>query len=397
MSLSQEERKEFWAALALRHTKGLGPRTWKRLLAAYGGALPALQAAGQWNARDLARQPLAEAVQSGQWRPAALEEWEAVRGLGCGVLLYTSPLYPQRLREIPDPPLYLYAQGDASLLRTPGVGVVGTRRSTAYGREAAKTLCSELSQSGVTIISGLAYGIDRQAHLSGLEHAGSSIAVLGAGLDVDYPAGNADVRRLLRGKGLVLTEYPPGACPEPRNFPVRNRIISGLSLVEASEKSGSMITARQAMEQGREVFAVPGPMGSANYMGCFWLINQGAKLVCSAEEVLRELGPQLAAWRHGAGPAMPVAGVPNQATPPALARKPGNDAAVAARPSPPTPTDLDPEERSVLAALSAEATLHIDSLGERLGWEAGRVSRALLLLEMRGLVRQLPGMVYGVV
>lgn len=399
MSLTEQEQKEFWASLALRHTRGLGPRSWKRLLEAYGSAFKAVQDVASWNARNLARPAQAAALREERWREQARLEWDAVRRLGCGVLLHASPLYPQRLREIPDPPLYLYAQGNAELLRSPGIGVVGTRRSSAYGRNAARELCANLSRSGVTIISGLAYGIDRQAHLAGLEGPGSSIAVLGAGLDVNYPSGNADVRALLRQKGLVLTEYPPGANPEPRNFPVRNRIISGLSLgaivVEASEKSGSMITARQALEQGREVFAVPGPRDSQNHAGCFWLINQGAKLVCSAEDVLRELAPQLAAWSTTASERHLAAHSPlqEQASPQAATSSTAPSIAKDKKRKCPK---LDADAQAVVHALG-KGDLHIDDLGGHLGWDAAKVSRVLLLLEMQGLVRQLPGMVYSVV
>ncbi len=386
MPLASDEHKEFWACLALKHTRGVGPRTWKRLLDAYGNAYDAVMDAASWHARGLARQPLADALRSDAWRAPAREEWDAVRRLGCGVLLHASPSYPQRLREIPDPPLFLYAQGECALLDAPAVAVVGTRQSTPYGREAAHELCLGLSRAGIVIVSGLAYGIDRQAHLAGLEGVGGSIAVLGAGLDSAYPAGNADVRAGLRSKGLLLTEYPPGCAPEARNFPVRNRIISGLSLgvvvVEASEKSGSMITARQALEQGREVFAVPGPRASQNYTGCFTLINQGAKLICSSDDVLRELAPLLRPWRIAIPEPTPQTSGHAPATP---------------QPAAPRQVELEGDEGRLFAALRQDGQLHIDTLGQRLDWEAARVSRILLLLEMRGLVRQLPGMIYSVV
>lgn len=387
MPLASDEHKEFWACLALKHTRGVGPRTWKRLLEAYGNAYDAVMDVASWHARGLARQPLADALRGDAWRAPAREEWDAVRRLGCGVLLHASPSYPQRLREIPDPPLFLYAQGECALLGAPAVAVVGTRQSTPYGREAAHELCLGLSRAGIVIVSGLAYGIDRQAHLAGLEGVGGSIAVLGAGLDSAYPAGNADVRAGLRSKGLLLTEYPPGCAPEARNFPVRNRIISGLSLgvvvVEASEKSGSMITARQALEQGREVFAVPGPRAAHNYSGCFTLINQGAKLICSSDDVLRELAPLLRPWRIA---------IPEPASPAA-----GLSSPTATQPAAPRQVELEGDEGRLFAALRQDGQLHIDTLGQRLDWEAARVSRILLLLEMRGLVRQLPGMIYSVV
>lgn len=397
MSLTPDEQKEYWASLALRHTQGLGPRSWKRLLAAYHSAYAAFKDARHWAGQGLTRPAVAQAVINEAWRTSAQAEWEAVRDLGCGVLLYTSMHYPQQLREIPDPPLYLYAQGDASLLRTPGVGVVGTRQSTRYGRDTTRELCSALSKWGVTIISGLAYGIDRQAHISGLDGLGSSIAVLGAGLDSVYPAGNADVRARLNRKGLVLTEYAPGVRPEPRNFPVRNRIISGLSLgiivVEASEKSGSIITAKQAIEQGREVFAVPGPRGSSNHTGCFWLINQGAKLICNARDVLRELEPQLKHWCRNENTALFTERREMLEQAPLRREKPQQ----AASPAPPAiPEGLNEEEHALFVILRPQ-NLHIDDLGRRLDWDSGRVSRVLLLLEMRGVVRQLPGMIYGIV
>lgn len=404
LTLADTEQKEFWACLALRHTQGIGPRTWKRLIEGFGSAYQAVMQYKEWGARKLAREGLAETLATDAWRERARQEWDAVRESHCRLLLHTSPYYPRRLWEIPDPPLYLFAQGDASLLGAPSVGVVGTRQSTVYGRDTTCELCTGLSKAGLTIVSGLAYGIDRQAHISALEGPGSSIAVLGAGLDVNYPAGNADVRTRLGQKGLVLTEYAPGVTPEPRNFPVRNRIISGLSLgvivVEASEKSGSMITARQALDQGREVFAVPGPRGSKNHKGCFWLINQGAKLICSAEEVLQELAPLLKEWRLNA----PAAAVERRdrfeeqeeaVSPPELF--PVHTAPSAQSQKKDVPQDLDPEQRDLLHVLQETGELHIDMLAEKLAWDAPRVSRTLLLLEMRGLVRQQPGMIYSIV
>ena len=188
MPLSKDEQKEFWACLALKHTRGVGPRTWKRLLDAYGTAYRAVMDAAFWPAKRLARQTVSDELRNESWRAPAQEEWEAVRRMGCSVLLHSSPHFPEHLREIPDPPLYLYAQGELTLLEGPAVAVVGTRQSTNYGREATRELCLGLSNAGVTIVSGLAYGIDRQAHMAGLQGVGGSIAVLGAGLDSGYPA-----------------------------------------------------------------------------------------------------------------------------------------------------------------------------------------------------------------
>jgi DNA processing protein len=391
--MNARQRNEFWASLALKHTRGIGPRTWKRLCAEYGGPYQAVMNAANWPARKLASAKQAEELRSQAWRATARQEWEHALASDFELLLWTDPRYPEHLREIPDPPLYLYCAGDLSLLANPCVALVGTRNSTAYGRDATRDIGAALSAAGVTIVSGMAYGIDRQAHLAGLSGLGGSIAVLGAGLDIDYPAGNSDVRALLLESGLLVSELAPGAPAEPRNFPVRNRIISGLSLgvtvMEASLPSGSMITARLAMEQGREVFAVPGPRDSNMHLGCFELINQGAKLVCSAEDILRELAGQL-------GPC---------ATPkPSGGKTTKRPKAHPAKASPPQPqpdehsapheADLTPDERDILDALRDATRLHIDALGERLGWEPSALSRALVLLELRGVVRQLPGMIY---
>lgn len=393
--MNERERNEFWASLALKHTRGIGPRTWKRLCGAYGCAYQAVMDVANWSGRKLASSKLAEELRSQAWRANARQEWERALASGFELLLWTDPRYPEHLREIPDPPLYLYCAGDLSLLANPCIALVGTRNSTAYGRDATRDIGAALSAAGLTIVSGMAYGIDRQAHLAGLSGLGGSIAVLGAGLDMDYPTGNSDVRALLLEKGLLLSELAPGTPPEPRHFPVRNRIISGLSLgvtvMEASLPSGSMITARLAMEQGREVFAVPGPRDSNMHLGCFELINQGAKLVCSAEDILRELAPLLGA-----------SATPKPETPKAKPRPTARFARLSALPATapsidqeiPDEADLTPDERDIVNALREAPRLHIDALGQRLGWEPGALSRALVLLELRGVVRQLPGMIY---
>ncbi|MDD4951590.1 MAG: DNA-processing protein DprA, partial [Desulfovibrionaceae bacterium] len=270
--MSPDQSKEFFACLAVRHTPGIGPKTWKAVLEAFDGAYQAVQAAGSWLGRGLVNKGQARAFQDQSWRPAAEQEYRAARAKGMAVLTWSDPDYPDRLRHIPDPPVFLYYCGDLSLLLNPCLAVVGARHCSGQGLEAAARISAELSAVGLTIVSGMACGIDRQAHLAGLSGIGRSIGVLGAGLDVNYPAGNADLRRDMEEKGLVVTEFGPGIRPEAGNFPFRNRIISGLSLgvlvAEAAERSGSLITARLAGDQGREVFALPGPAGRPESGGC---------------------------------------------------------------------------------------------------------------------------------
>lgn len=312
--------------------------------------------------------------------------------------------------------------------------MVGSRECSRYGIELAHRIAMDLSDTGVTVISGLAYGIDREAHLGGLKGPGSSIAVMGTGPDLIYPASNRDIWRELAEKGLILSEFPPGTKPLSGNFPLRNRIISGLSLgvlvVEATTKSGSLITARLAMEQGREVFAVPGPVSLKSYRGCHEIINKGAKLVHGAEDILLELKPQLEAFlAQGRGPKnapapvpefeqarllpdKPVAKTPPRrvgaATPPARkprapvlpaakadkspASGPAPSRQPAARPQPPEPTS--PFEDNVSGHLAAMGATHIDSLCRIFGKDASEMSRTLVVLELKGVVRRLPGGYY---
>ncbi|EGY26960.1 DNA protecting protein DprA [Desulfovibrio sp. A2] len=298
--LDEAGRAELWAALALRHSPGIGPRTVRRLLAGFDSALAAVQAANgggrEW-AQAGVRPHMAAPVAEGRWREAARQEWDAVRGCRCAILLWTDPRYPVRLREVPDAPAVLYCRGDASLLANHAVAVVGSRLSSRAGRGVAADIAYSLSSAGVTVVSGLARGIDREAHVAALEEVGSTIGVLGTGIDVVYPPEHADVFERMESTGLLLSEYAPGTLPLPGHFPVRNRIISGLSVgvlvVEAAARSGSLITARLALEQGREVYAVPGPATAQYTCGCRGLIEQGARPVSTAEEMLADLAPVL--------------------------------------------------------------------------------------------------------
>ncbi|WP_223380872.1 DNA-processing protein DprA [Nitratidesulfovibrio sp. SRB-5] len=300
VDLDEAGRAELWAALALRHSPGIGPRTVRRLLAGLGSALAAVQAADRgghdWTLAGV-RPHMAAPVARGVWRDTARQEWDAVRACRCSILLWTDPRYPARLREVFDAPAVLYCRGDASLLANHAVAVVGSRLSSRAGRGVAADIAYSLSAAGVTVVSGLARGIDREAHVAALEEVGSTIGVLGTGIDVVYPPEHAELFERMEATGLLVSEYAPGTLPLPAHFPVRNRIISGFSVgvlvVEAAARSGSLITARLALEQGREVYAVPGPATAQYTCGCRGLIEQGARPVATAEDMLADLAPVL--------------------------------------------------------------------------------------------------------
>lgn len=413
--MSLDPAKEFFSCLALRHTPGMGPRSWNSILSAYGSAFDAVSDARSWAGRKLVPKNRAEVFLQEPWRPGAEAEYRAARAAGHRVLTWFHPKYPKRLRELADPPIVLYVQGDVSLLANPAVAVVGARECTLLGLQCVERISSELSRFGVTVVSGLAAGIDRQAHQSALTGLGSTVAVLGAGLDVHYPPENEDLRRVIEERGLVLTEFGPGTRPEARNFPYRNRLISGLSLgvlvAEAAARSGSLITARLATEQGREVFALPGPLGQPTFAGCHRLIKQGAALVESAEDIIRHLRFQFAAELKAVPDAPPPSSPqaspghgaltqaaaqsllrPVPAQPPKHAPKP----APPPRPAPaPLPEHLSDDDRRLLALLGPEGKTHIDTLIQALEADSATVSRRLVVLELEGLVRQWPGMYYS--
>lgn len=294
--MGEEARTEYWASLALRHCTGLGARSCTRLLRTFGSAYAAVQSRQRWREAGLTQKQAAE-MATGSWRVTARQEWDSARDIDTAILLWTDPLYPVPLRQLPDAPVLLYCRGDMSLLQAPAFAIVGSRRSTEHGRTVAAHMARCLSSCGVTIVSGMALGIDRVAHEAALTRIGRSIGVLGTGIDVIYPQGNRGVFDAMREHGLLISEFMPGALPLPEHFPVRNRIISGLALgvlvVEAASRSGSLITARLALEQNREVYAVPGPALDSHCLGCQELVRQGARPVFSAEDVLRDLADQL--------------------------------------------------------------------------------------------------------
>jgi DNA processing protein len=292
-----------------------------------------------------------------------------LEGRGRHLITLATPSYPALLRHIADPPPVLFVDGDAAVLGAPQVAMVGSRRATPCGMETAHALSAALAACGLVVTSGLALGVDAASHRGAMAGGGRTLAVAGNGLDSVYPRRHRRLAREVAGNGALVSEFPPGTPPLPGHFPRRNRLISGLALgvvvVEAARRSGSLITARLAGEQGREVFAVPGPVESPLSRGCHHLIRQGAKLVEEVSDILEELpaGP----WR-----------VPVDRRPDAPER---------------LPEDLDEAQKTVLASLAYRAT-SVDRVVERSGLTADTVCSILLALELRGLVVPVPGGAY---
>jgi DNA processing protein len=354
---------EFAAWFRLLETPGLGREGARRLLATFGSATQVLRASKPALQQVVGAQ-LAQALDSEpeqlQPRLRAARAWLA-GGEHRQVLSIGDGDYPAVLLQTPDPPLLLYTQGRVGLLNRRSLAIVGSRNASAQGVDNARSFGSHLSQQGWTIVSGLAFGIDGAAHEGGLAGAGSTVAVVCTGLDTVYPARHRTLAQRIAAEGVLVSEYAPGTPPLAQNFPQRNRIIAGLArgtlVVEAALKSGSLNTARQASEYGREVFAVPGSIHSPLSRGCHALIRQGAKLVESADDILEELQDRSTA-----------------AT--------ADDASA-------TTDRGDP----VLQALGHDpATL--DALCARTGWSAQELSARLLELELEDKVARLPGGLY---
>jgi DNA processing protein len=295
--------------ISLSQTPGLGNEGLRRLLQAFGSPEAVLDASISTLSQHV-KPVVAKAIQDGidesilasaaTWLDDALNR----------ILTIVDSEYPQQLFNIPDPPLILYVKGRLDLLNVPSLAIVGSRNASAQGLRNAEAFAKSASDTGLCIISGMAHGIDAAAHAGGLQGVGSSIAVVGTGLDKIYPAANRELAHQLAQNGAIVSEFPLGTPPLAANFPRRNRIISGLSLgclvVEASLQSGSLITARMALEQGREVFAVPGSIHSPQSRGCHALIKQGAKLVENTQDVLEELGYRQSFSTTGAAPEHPL-------------------------------------------------------------------------------------------
>jgi len=357
-----------WLALTL--VPGVGARTFHRLIQHFGSPEGVFTASRS----HLEQVPglkggTIDAIRSFPSDKGAKLEMARLRELGMRIIRWGTEEYPHFLANISDPPPLLYVKGTLVEEDERAVAVVGSRHASAYGISVCSTLCRDLVWQGWTVVSGMARGIDSAAHSGALAGNGRTLAVMGTGLDVIYPRENRKLSESIAASGAIITEFPLGTPPEPGNFPLRNRLISGLSLgtvvVEATAKSGSLITARMALEQGRQVFAVPGPIDRPGVEGTHRLIKEGAKLVERAEDIIEELLPMLARTSYveadgGKGP-------PTRRQP-----------------------ELDERERQLWDILGMEP-LHIDAIARQLDIGVSRAAEILVNLEVRGLVKQLPG------
>ena len=368
------------AHLALALVPNLGPLRTRAVLAHFGGPEAALRAtADQLRGVDGLGSKLADqfAVSFRTVDPAA--EWALVQKHGVRVVPFGHPDYPARLATIPDPPALLYLRGELTPADERAVAFVGSRACTAYGLRVAEKLAGGLAGAGWTVVSGLARGIDAAAHRGALDAGGRTVAVLAGGLRRIYPPEHADLAERVTKQGAILTETPMTVDPQPGMFPARNRVISGLSqavvIVEANARSGALITAVHAAEQGRDVYAVPGAIDSPASAGCLELLRTGARLVRSADDILEDL-----------------AGIMGDGPPPAkLPPKPARTLFEAPPPPPPSgpPPGLDGHLLRVWEALAASR--QADELARELGLPPGELSAVLLRLEMKKAIRRLPG------
>ena len=391
-ALNEEEKAEFWATLALRHTKGLGLRSAARLLRTFGSALQAVRNVPSWKEAGI-HADKAAVFNTGSWRTTAQKEWLDAQQADCRIILWTSTHYPSRLKEIYAPPPLLYSQGDISLLNAPILAIVGARRASPEGRSLAASLASEAAKSGITIVSGMADGIDSAAHAAALCGIGRSIGVLGTGIEQEYPSRHGKLFADMRNKGLLISEFAPKQPAIPANFPVRNRIISGLSLavlvLEAAEHSGSLITAREALEQNRGVY-VASPQGRPCTAGSRALLDTGARIIFSAEEIIADLAPQLSAFTQFSS-ASAQRQARNESSPaPQIHVMPKN---IDNRKQSP---QLLPEGSSPLTQAIAEFiynndACHADIICQQLNISASDFNSAAIFLEMAGYIQRLSG------
>jgi DNA processing protein len=364
----------YWLALAL--TPGLGPTRIKKLIENFGtgervfnASLTELEATGILAVS-------AQSIATGKSMELAQEECGKVVEAGARIISLSDPEYPPRLKEIYDPPVILFVKGSVEVLAQPGIAMVGTRHPTPYGSGMAERLSTDLAARGLVIISGLARGIDTASHRGAVAAKGKTVAVLGTGIDVMYPKENTRLtEQIVAMGGALISEFPVGTFPAPQNFPIRNRIISGMSagvlVVEAAEYSGTRITSRLALEQNRDVYAVPGNVTNKNSWGPNTLIKQGAKLVATWEDVWEELPPDIQAA---------LSSKQNESIEPETASL--------------FPDEVSsPHEKKILRLLKADESTHIDELVELLEAEISpsEIFAALFELELNGKIRQMPG------
>ncbi len=354
-----DEKTAIWALAGLN---GLGPAGVKRIVEYFGSAARVF---------DTGRGQLVDSNLFTKSMIGQLNEkrdWEAIRNLlekstpsGAGFISISEPEYPEKLKNIHDPPPFLYFKGSLDVFDGPSLAIVGSRRPTDYGRRIASRLAGELASTGVLIVSGLAFGIDAIAHQAALEAGGKTAAVFGCGLDYIYPRGHSALASRIIESGSLLSEFPKGTRPERFNFPVRNRIISGLTdgvlVVEAAEKSGALVTANLALEQGREVLAIPGNVESKFSYGPNDLIKQGAVPVTSVEDIMANFR-----WHKSE-----------------VFSRPDRDLSM-----------LTANERTLFGYISVQP-VHVDELGRKSGLSPARTSELLLNLELKGFIMRKPG------
>lgn len=356
--------------LALGRIRGVGGVSFKKITARFADPAAVFRASAAELAEieGLHRELIHSIANFNDWAEID-KEIQRARAAGIKMIPFSDAAYPASLRAIADPPPLLYVKGELHDNDSRAIAIVGSRSASDYGRRIARDLARGLASFGFTVVSGMARGIDGMAHESALQAGGRTLAVLGSGVDRAYPPEHEMLYRRISENGAVISELPMGARPVAFNFPARNRLISGLSLgvvvVEATEKSGSLITASLAAEQGREVFAVPGEAGASRSRGSHRLIRQGAKLVETVEDIIEEIAPQ-------------------------LSRRNGDAAPASARS---LPENSGPAARQIFALLK-ETSLQVDQVIEQSGLPAPQVLQVLLDLELQGFVCQTPGKIY---
>ena len=362
------ETRRDWLTLHL--VPGLGAVGFRKLVETFGSAAEALRA----GRKDLQQVPglRPEAIVSITTGPPyqdAERELKRIEPLGISVICFGDPDYPSLLANIYNPPMVLFVKGDLNVLGKSGLAVVGSRAATSYGLKIARDLSGQLAAKGLVVVSGLALGIDTAAHAGALAAGGDTVAVLGCGLDVCYPKSNERLAAQISEAGALVSEYSLGTQPDAFRFPARNRIISGLSrgvlVVEAAQRSGSLITARLALDEGREVFAIPGRVDSVKSTGTHRLLQEGAKLVGTVDDILEELG-----WQAG-----------------------GLGADLAPCPAASSTMALSDDETRILQLLDVYPK-HIDAIISQARLGVAKVSEILLLLKLHGLIEAVPGQQY---
>jgi len=359
------EREAF---VCLNAVSGLGNMKIRRLIEAFGSGQSVWRQSGASLRRvEGIGKRIAENIAGFDWKTFLRQEMDQVHRHRITVLAFFEQAYPEYLRQTVDCPVVVYIRGNPAVLKNPGIALVGSRRASVYGTSAARLLAEQLARRHVTVISGMARGIDTAAHQGCLVAGGTTVAVLGSGLARIYPPENRTLAEKISASGCVISEFPLEVGPVAGNFPRRNRVISGLSagivVVEAAQRSGALITSRCALEQGREVFAVPGKIGQAQAAGTNWLIQQGAKLITCAEDVLEEF-PDLRCVADAGGLAQDLISGDQR--------------------------DLSPVEQRCLAHVSDEP-IHLDDLLIHSGLKQSELMPFLLQWECEGRIKRLPG------